>query len=551
MIKCVAYCRVSTKSDDQKNSLEAQKAYYLNKFNSEGYNPAKVGLLYKKGGVKEKINGIFADEGISGTSYKRREAFKSMIEYAEKKAFDVIYVKSVSRFARSVEDGTRIIKDLKEIGVAVIFEDCNLNSLDSKSEFEINLRMMLAQEESRNKSENVKWGMIRLYERGGWNGTAPYGYDVNNGFLAINEAESEVVRKVYDLFINEGNGVGKIARDLNDNGVLTRTGVKWSQQQVTRILENEIYKGVQRNHTVENQDINREGLKKVPVDVEEHIINEKDELIVIDKETFEQVQEERKRRNEMFNRHTRHSNEYKLSSLVYCAHCGGNFKRKKRHSYKRVDGTSLDIGYEWTCAINDMYGKSRCGHRNMLIEEEFLEDVKAEILKLKTCDLKGHFDLYMLVNFDYEISTEQLELLQRRREKIKGKIKQIMEDLQEELISREFYKETMKELNVELAGVEADINQIEQHDVEIENAKARYKQFLKYIQEIDVNNLTNAILKRVFSKIVVKGVTLKSGEKAKLIIYDYKLFGMGLEELMNKANQKGYNLGIKEVSVSF
>lgn len=138
MKRCVAYCRVSTNHDDQKNSLEAQKAYYTEIFKKEKYNPAKVGVLYKKGGVKEKINGIFADEGISGTSLKRREAFKAMIEYAKKKAFDIIYVKSVSR---SVEDGVKIVKDLKEIGVGVVFEDCGIDTSKEYNEFELELEL--------------------------------------------------------------------------------------------------------------------------------------------------------------------------------------------------------------------------------------------------------------------------------------------------------------------------------------------------------------------------------------------------------------------------
>ncbi len=548
MKKCVAYCRVSTAKDDQKNSIEAQKAYYLNKFKSEGYNPADVGFLYKKGGNKEQLTGIFADEGISGTSLKNRNAFNAMIEYAKKGAFDIIYVKDISRFTRSVEDGTKTLKDLKEVGVGVIFEDSNINSLDSSGEFEINLRMMLAQEESRNKSDRVKWGMMRLFERGGWNGAPPYGYDNIGGNLVINVGEAEIVKKVYQLF-QDGCGTGKIARYLNNNNIKTRTGVQWSQTQVMRILENEIYKGIQRNHTVEMIDINRH--LQVDVEEDEHIVHKKAELVIIEEQIFDAVQVERERRIGLLTKNTHHSNAHLLSGLIYCSHCGGNFKRKKRHSYTRKDGTTKDIGYEWTCAINDMYGKSRCGHRNMLIEAEFIEDIKAEILKLKNCDLSGHFQLYMLVNFDYDISTEQLDLLRKRRDRVKTNIMQLREEFSDNIISKELYRESLSIYSKDLGQIEAEINQIEQHDLEVENAKRRYEQYISYIQSIDVNNLTNAILKNVFSSIKIKSINVKSDKNAKMIVYDYKLFDMGLEELINKATEKGLCFSIKDLSVSF
>lgn len=540
MKTCVAYCRVSTNSEDQTNSLEAQKSYYTNLFKKEGYNPAKVGLLYRGTGETLKVNGIFADEGISGTSLKRRKAFNSMIEYAKKKAFDIIYVKSVSRFARSVEDGAKTLKDLKELGIAVIFEEGNINSLEGKNEVLLNMLMTTAQEESRNKSESVKWGIRRLQEKGGWNAGTPFGYDIIDKYLVINEQEAETVKKMYDLFLNSGYGIGKIARYLNDNGILTKKGTKWSQTQVTRILENEIYKGTQRSHTVETIDINRHIRTKV--DEDEHIVHEKEELIIIDKEMFEQVQAERQKRGEMFSKGTHHSNTHLLSNMIYCGHCGGYFKRKKRHTYKRVDGTSKDIGYEWTCAINDMYGKSRCGHRNMLVEEDFINDVKSEIIKLKNDNLQGYFDLYMLVTFDYEPNEQELQRLYKKREKVKRLIKINKEDYADDVINKEQYRENLKEHNNELNGIEAEIRRIEQYDLDIENAKSKYEHYLKYIKDVDVENLSNEILKKLFSKIAVKDMTYSDGRKVKIISFQYSFMGMSFEDLINMAKEKGMSI---------
>ena len=188
---CVAYCRVSTDHEDQKNSIEEQKKQWLELFSQVGYYPAKVGLLYKKDGSKQIVHGIFADEGISGTSLRNRKAFETMLEYAKKKAFDIIYVEDISRFTRNVEDGIKVIKDLREIGVAVYFRKENINTLKADKDFEITLRMAIYQEESRVKSERIKWAINRLHLKGGWNSGSPYGYDVVKGFLQVNQQEAK------------------------------------------------------------------------------------------------------------------------------------------------------------------------------------------------------------------------------------------------------------------------------------------------------------------------------------------------------------------------
>jgi DNA invertase Pin-like site-specific DNA recombinase len=543
MVRCVAYARVSTDHEDQKNSIEEQKKQWIDLFKTDGYNPANVGMLYKKDGSKQKVNGIFADEGISATSYKRREAFKLMLEYAKKKAFDIIYVEDVSRFTRSVEDGARVIKDLRELGIAVYFRKENINTLDPLKEFEINLRMAIYQEESRVKSERLKWAVNRLQLKGGWNTPAPYGYDKVNNFLVINKQEAEVVKTMFNLFIDEGYGIGKIARYLNDRAIPTKKGKAWSQKQITEILDNQLYTGVQTTHTIVTVDINRNLKRKV--DEDEQIVHYFDELSIVSKELFERVKRERQDRNEMFSYNSHHSSKHLLSSLIYCGHCGGNYKRKKRHSYRRADGSTKDIGYELTCAINDMYGKSRCGHRNMLIEEEIIEDIKAEIQRLKNNDMKGYFELYLLVKFDYQIGEDELNRLSESKRKVREQIELLASDYVEKIITdRELYKERAKALNAQLADIDRQISRIEQHDLEIENAKVKYEEFLKYVREVDVNKLTNTILKRLFKKIVVTERQGSNGESLKVIMYYYNFMGLSLEELLQKVAEKGYNVEI-------
>lgn len=540
---CVAYCRVSTDSDDQRNSIEAQKDYYINLFSQDGYNSANVGMLYKKNGTEEKITGIFADEGISGTSLNRREAFKTMLEYGKKKAFDVIYVKSVSRFSRSTVDGINTIKDLRALGIAVIFEDCGINTLIDNKDFEIELRFMLANEESRAKSYAVKWGMKQLYRKGGWNGSAPYGYNVEKSFLKVNIVEAQIVEKIYDLYLNEGYGTGKIARYLNNKNITTKKNVKWSQKQIADILNNQIYTGIQVTHITETIDINRK--IKSNVDKKDHIKHIFEKLRIISDDMYKLVQLEKEKRTGLYSIGKGHSNKQLLSTLLSCS-CCGTYKRKKRHSYRRKDGTQLDIGYEWTCAINDMYGKNRCNQRNAVIETDMIEQIKQEIIKLKKSNMNELFELYLKVKFYYNISEETYSNLLKKKAKVDKKISNLRDDLADELINREEYKDQVKELLEDARGITSEIEKITRHDLDVDNARLKYKEFLDYVKNIDIDNLTNAGLKKIFKDIQIQAITYKNGVKfSYATIFNYYCLDMSETEIIKKAEEMGISYRLR------
>ena len=545
---CVAYCRVSTSTKDQNNSIEAQKKYYTELFTNKDYNPANVGMLYKKDGTKGKLMGIFADEGISGTSLKHRQAFNTMIEYAKKKVFDIIYVKSVSRFARSIEDGVKILKDLKDVGVGVYFEDCKINSLDDSQEFVLNFLMGFAQEESRNKSKSIKWGMKRLYEKGGWNGSAPYGYIVENNLLKLNDKESEVVKKIYDLFLNEGNGTGKIARYLNTNNIPTKIGFKWSQKQIMDILKNHIYTGEQRTHITESKDINRKTYTFIEEE-EKQIVHQFEYLRIIDDKLFRLVEIEKEKRLEMLNRHTGHSNKNLLSSLLYCSHCGGSYKRKKRHSYRRKDGTQLDIGYEWTCSINDMYGKNRCSHRNMVIETEIIDQIKQEIVRLKNNNMDDLYELYLIVKYDYDVSKSRYKDLIKLKTRVSNEIQILRSDLVEEAIDKDIYREQIKPLNEKAVNINTEISRIENYECQLLDARLKYKQYIDYIKGVDLDNLTNVGLKKIFKNITIGEVISEIGNKGLMVRFNNYCLDMSIEDIFNKAGEMGYKFNVKDIKV--
>lgn len=497
----VAYCRVSTDKEEQKKSITEQKKQWEEFFEDTGTEPAKCGLLYKKDGTSQAIlGGIYADEGLSGTSLKNRRAFNLMIEDAKLKKFDMIYVEDTSRFSRSVEDCIKTVKDLRQLGIGVFFRKEGWDTLNENKDFELSLRISIAQEESRVKSERLKWAINRLHKNGGWNSTAPYGYNIVNAHLEINEEEAEIVRCIFDLYTNEGYGTGKIARFLNQNNILTKKGCKWSQPQISSILDNRLYIGEQRTHTVESADITRQYQKNVPL--EEQIVHNFEHLIIIDNEKFNLAQLERNRRKEQFSNGNGHSNKHLLSTLLYCAHCGSTFKRKKRHTYKRIDGTSKDLGYEWTCIKNDMYGKDVCSHRNSLIEDDVIKIIKDEILYRKENDLSGLFEKYC----DIKFSLKDLDLskLTAEKNKLMAEQRQLRKDKTDIPIDESIYREEMQILNKSIGDVNADISRIERKKIEQENANLRFEEYKKMLSTLDFDKLTNTQLKKIFNKIQVK-----------------------------------------------
>ena len=241
-MKVAAYCRVSTELEEQDSSYEAQVEYYTSKI-SENEN--------------WKNAGIYADDGKSGTNTKKRADFNAMIQDALAGKIDMILTKSVSRFARNTVDSLVTIRKLKEKNVAVVFEKEGINTLEGTGEILITILSSLAQEESRNISENIRWGVVRKFEKGKVivNCTKFMGYTKNeDGDLVIVPEEAEIVKLIFRLYL-EGYSTGKIAKHLEEQGIKTATGQdKWHSTVIDKMLRNEKYMGdalLQKTYTVD------------------------------------------------------------------------------------------------------------------------------------------------------------------------------------------------------------------------------------------------------------------------------------------------------------
>ena len=311
-----AYARVSTDSDEQFTSYEAQVDYYTRYIQSrEDWEFVKV----------------YTDEGITGTNTKRRDGFNQMVQDALDGKIDLIVTKSVSRFARNTVDSLVTVRKLKEHGVEVYFEKENIFTFDGKGELLITIMSSLAQEESRSISENVTWGHRKRFADG--KVTIAYkhflGYEKGeDGKPKVNEEEAKVVRLIYKLFL-EGKTSTGICKPLEHLGIRSPGGrSKWSESTVTSILQNEKYKGdalLQKTFTV---DFLTKKTKVNEGEVPQYYVENNHEAIITPIE-FDMVQAEIARRKQLGRNY---SGSGIFASKLICGDCGGFYGQKVWHS---------------------------------------------------------------------------------------------------------------------------------------------------------------------------------------------------------------------------
>lgn len=226
--KVAAYCRVSTDSKDQLNSYRTQIGYYTN-------------FIAQHPGWE--LVDIYADEGISGTSLEKRDEFKRMLQDCRAGKIQRILVKSVSRFARNTLELIETTRELKDLGVVVVFEEQGIDTAQMLGEMQLTLLAMAAQEESTSISKNMKWSIQKRMDAGTYLGnTAPYGYRLEKGQLKIEETEAAVVRRIFERRLS-GMGQVAITQELNRQGIQPRDGKPWTVYRVRYILSNERYIG--------------------------------------------------------------------------------------------------------------------------------------------------------------------------------------------------------------------------------------------------------------------------------------------------------------------
>ena len=367
-LRVAAYCRVSTDDEEQLTSYEAQKNYYTDK------------IMTNK---EWTMAGIFADEGITGTSARKRPEFLRMIRQCKQGKIDIVLTKSISRFARNTVDCLNYVRALKELGIAVIFEKENMNTLEIDSEILITMLGAFAQSESESISANVRWGIRQAMKEG--KATIQYKYlygyrKGDDGKPEIIPDQAEVVRKIYDLFLS-GTPVRGIQEYLNANSVPNINGEpKWARSAIDSILTNEKYCGdVLLQKTYIDDCINKK-VKKNTGQLPMYLVQNHHEGI-ISRETFDAAQAELSRRNagrspskkNAPTGRSRYSSKYALSDRLYCGECG---TRYQRCTWRNRDGSKRIV---WRCVSRVDYGNKYCHDSPTLDEEPLHRAILASI----------------------------------------------------------------------------------------------------------------------------------------------------------------------------
>ena len=286
--RVAAYARVSKETERLGHSLEAQISYYSNYIQ---HNP------------EWEYVGIYIDRFITGTQTKNRDGFNSLIADCDAGKIDLILVKSVSRFARKTLDLLNTVRHLKDIGVAVYFEEEDINSMSSDGEFMLTVLASFAQDEIRSMSENIRWAFQKKFEQGlPHHRSKIFGYEWHDNELITNSAEAEIVKQIYRDFLS-GDSIAQITRGLSEHGL--------SYNVIRRVLSNPVYTG---KLIMQKSYIDNPITKKCKInngEIEKYIVDDHHEAI-IDNDTFDMVQCEIKRRR--LNRKTKEDNKWQSKS---------------------------------------------------------------------------------------------------------------------------------------------------------------------------------------------------------------------------------------------
>lgn len=469
--RVAAYCRVSTNSADQLNSYARQVKTYTDKINRN----------------KEwELVEIFADEGISGTSSDNRDEFLRMIRMCELGYIDLILVKSVSRFGRNTREVLEYVRKLKDLGVAVQFEKEGIYTLTLGDEMLLNTFAAIAEEESVSISQNVRFSINKKMEDGTYfNGCVPFGFRLIDGVMTPHEEESEIVRQMFKKYL-EGYSTPELARWLESQGVSTKNGrSKWNIRIISHMLSNEKYVGDSLYH---------KKFREETVPFKSHVNYGEVEQIyypythqeIVDRETFDKVQELLNKRRESFARNLLEKPKtYPLSKKIRCAECGALFRRRivngciswgcgthiddrnkcDSHYYReeriydrivcilnRLQFCSFKILDETEKLLTMAIVAQKRTSTEAMNASQSIAELNAKLLMLENLRSKGYItaDVYTAQAKDIKRETEKLKAL--REEICESKYNDVLSEVRTLKKALEQLEEPLEDFNEELFG---------------------------------------------------------------------------------------------------
>lgn len=517
-LKVAAYCRVSTDKDDQANSLVSQREFFI-KYISDNDDWEMVEVYF--------------DEGITGTSTKKRAGFNRMIADARADRIDLILTKAISRFARNTLDSIKYTRELKAKGIGIIFLNDGINTLDNDSELRLTIMSSIAQDESRRTSENVRWGQKEQMKKGVVFGRNMLGYFVEDGKLIINPDEVDIVKLIFHKYLNEGKGTWTIARELYNAGIKPKRVKEWSSSMILKVLRNEKYVGDLLQKKTYTPDYLTHAKKYNRGEEEKVYIRDHHEPI-IDRKTWDAVQKELERRSPSDEQKSKHSNRYWCSGKLICGVCGQRFVSKTK---RLADGS---IYKAWRCyaaaehgtsKIDDMGNRVGCDSRS--INDIVLRHCIVQVLKyirinekMIINDLMQSIKLIQSINTVVDTANLYEKINQTNEKKTKAYdlvIEGVMskDDLKLQIAK---YDSEIKEIDIEITKAENE-NSIRQMQLEgISNYIVEIKKMLSFESEneflyrelVDRIKVFNGNVVEVYMKHLPFGIKLVYSSRGKM-----------------------------------
>ena len=494
--RVAAYCRVSTDSEEQLNSYEAQKSYYTQKIaDSPDWEMA----------------GIYADEGISGTSMKKRTEFKKMITACKRGRIDLIITKSLSRFARNTVDCLETVRLLKANGIGVYFEKENINTLTESSEFLITLFSGFAQAESESLSKNVAWGWRKSAEAGNvyFQYKRMLGYRKGtDGQPEIVPEEAEIIRRIYRRYL-AGCSLGQIKQELEQDNIPTAQKVeRWSSAVIHNILTNEKYMG---DALLQKTYITDCITKKVKKNMGERPMYyvENNHPAIVSREMFDQVQKEMTRRSSKRKvlqksgktELGKYSGKYALTELLVCGECGSPYKRATwaRNGKKRI---------VWRCVSRLEFGTKYCHNSPTLDESRLHNTILAAMNEYAAIRQEVCPDVLAMVEEAKRAMSQagaMLLELKKRMDAVSQEQSDVLDRLLANMADAEL-NARMKALTDEKEALKAQILKVQQKEVSMAEQAAKRQQMWDSLKECSAGytEFDDEFVRQIIQKITVE-----------------------------------------------
>lgn len=479
-IRVAAYCRVSTDSDAQLESLEAQKTHYENYITSRD---------------DWEFAGLYFDEGITGTKKDKRPELMHLVDDCKAGKIDFVITKSISRFSRNTTDCLELVRKLLTLHIPIFFEKESINTLDAKGEVLLTIMASLAQQESQSMSENIKLGLQYRYQQGKVqiNHNRFLGYTKDeNGNLVIDPEQAEIVKRIYREYL-EGSSMDKIAAGLMADGILTGAGKeKWHTSTINKILRNEKYMGdalLQKTYTTDF--LTKKRIKNNGTVPQYYV--EGDHEAIIPKDLFMQVQAELVRRRVVHvspaGKKRSFSCNHCFAQMVFCGDCGELYRRVhwNNHGCKSI---------VWRCISRLEPGSADTNCTNRTVNELLLQEVTVKAFH------------QILTERDFFLKTLQQNIAKavvNADTLSPDGIQARLEELQKELIKKANNKQDYDAIADEIFRLRDQKEQSELDSHHREEAMNRIKELQDFIagQETDITEFDETLVKKLIEKISV------------------------------------------------